>query len=227
MKTSDTDRENKVLVTKDELNTRAKILFAAKQEFFAKGFLKANVRSIAQAVGLTTGAIYNQFKNKDSMFDALVGTVVKDFLLLIQGNSAWEYAQYNMKTTELSVITELSRRTFLKIIDFFYAHWDEMKLVMCCSNGSSYENIFDTAIRQKESEVIACLKSDNIRISKRTEFFIHVMVSTEVSNLKEIFDHNLTKAEAVHYITGINNYHCAGWKHFWLSQEEDTGTDGL
>ncbi len=218
---------NKVLVSKDELNTRAKILFAAKQEFFAKGFLKANVRSIAQAVGLTTGAIYNQFKNKDSMFDALVGTVVNDFLHLIQGVTAEDYAQYNMKTTELSVLAELSRSTFVKIIDFFYEHWDEMKLAMCCSTGSSYENIFDKAIRQKEMDVIACLKNDNIRISKRTEFFIHVMTSTEVSNLKEIFDHNLTKDEAELYITDINNYHCAGWKYYWLSQEEESGAEHL
>ena len=48
---------------KHELNTREKILNAAKREFLEKGFAGTNVRAIAEKAGVTTGALYNLFKN--------------------------------------------------------------------------------------------------------------------------------------------------------------------
>ncbi len=60
---------------KHELNTREKILYAAKQEFLDKDFAGTNVRTVAQKVGVTTDALYNLFKNKNGIFEALVDGV--------------------------------------------------------------------------------------------------------------------------------------------------------
>ncbi len=60
---------------KHELNTREKILYAAKREFLDKGFAGTNVRTVAQKAGVTTGALYNLFKNKNGIFEALVDGV--------------------------------------------------------------------------------------------------------------------------------------------------------
>ncbi|WP_029409128.1 TetR/AcrR family transcriptional regulator [Treponema pedis] len=211
--------KTKAAADKDELNTRAKILHAAKEEFFEKGFSKTGVRAIAEKAGLTTGAIYNLFKNKDGVFNALVGTAFNDFLTFTSHKSDIGYMKYNMLTSELSVITELGLRRFLRIIDFFYDNWDAMRLIVCCAKGSSYEHVFDDAIRAVEEETALWLKKDNIRVSKQMKFFVHVMVSTFFENLKEIFHHNLTKKEAQEYAESINTYHCAGWKQYWLEQE--------
>ena len=37
-------------------------------------------------------------------------------------------------------------------------------------------------------------------------------------DLKEIFYHDLKKAEAVDYALDFNVYHCAGWKQYWMEQ---------
>ena len=58
----------KIFADKDELNTRTKILHAAKQEFLNKEFADTNVRAIAEKAGVTTGALYNLFDNKDGIF---------------------------------------------------------------------------------------------------------------------------------------------------------------
>ena len=63
--------KRKILVTEEDLNTKSRILLAAKQEFFEKGFHGASMRSIAERAGLTTGAIYNLFENKDFIFKTL------------------------------------------------------------------------------------------------------------------------------------------------------------
>lgn len=209
-----------VLTNKNELNTRSKVLRAAKQEFFDKGFSKTHVRAIAKKAGVTTGALYNLFKNKDGLFEALIGTVFDDLLQILTHRDIFEAKDAGMKTGELSTITEVSRVRFLKMIDFFYDNWDAMKLLVCCAKGSSYEHIFDKAVTLIETETIQLLKYDNIALSPRIRFFIHVMVSSHFENLKEIFYHDLEKSEAIDYILDFNIYHCAGWKQYWLEQTQ-------
>lgn len=212
------DANEKILVTKDELNTRSKILRAAKEEFFEKGFMGASVRSIAEKTGLTTGAIYNLFKNKEDIFANIVDGVFDKFMELAQHKATPDKCGYNMKTSNLSDIMNASRDRFLGMVDFFFDNWDAMKLIVCCSQGSSYEHIFDRAIDFAEKETIYWLKYDGIKITRRIQFFIHVMVSSHFENLKEIFYHDLTKQEAVEYAIDFNIYHCAGWKQFWMEQ---------
>ena len=208
----------KILADKNELNTRAKILRAAKQEFLDKEFAGTNVRVIAEKAGVTTGALYNLFDNKDGIFEALVSGVFDEFLNTMSHSDLLELQNFGMKTSDLSAIIELSQRRFLRMVDFFYDNWDAMKLIVCCSKGSSYEHIFDKAIDVTERETLRLLKLDGIKMSRRIRFFIHVMVTSHFENLKEIFYHNLKKSEAVEYILDFNIYHCAGWKQYWMEQ---------
>ena len=208
----------KILADKNELNTRAKILRAAKQEFLDKEFAGTNVRAIAEKAGVTTGALYNLFDNKDGIFEALVSGVFDEFLNTMSHSDLLELQNFGMKTSDLSAIIELSQRRFLRMVDFFYDNWDAMKLIVCCSKGSSYEHIFDKAIDVTERETLQWLKQDGVKMSRRIRFFIHVMVTSHFENLKEIFYHNLKKSEAVEYILDFNVYHCAGWKQYWMEQ---------
>ena len=50
----------------------ADLLQAGKQEFLEKGFQGASMRGIAARMGVTTGALYRYYTDKESLFDALV-----------------------------------------------------------------------------------------------------------------------------------------------------------
>ena len=52
------------------------IIQAAYSEFLAYGFQKASLHKIAEKAGVTTGAIYTRYKNKDALFASLL----QDFL---------------------------------------------------------------------------------------------------------------------------------------------------
>ena len=206
---------------KHELNTREKILNAAKREFLDKGFAGTNVRAIAEKAGVTTGALYNLFKNKGGIFEALVGGVFDELLNTMAHSDFLESQDVGMKTSDLSIITKLSQRRFLRMIDFFYGNWDAMKLIVCCSKGSAYERIFDKAIDLTEKETLRLLTMDGVKMSRRIKFFIHVMVTSHFENLKEIFYHDLTKSEAAEYVLDFNMYHCGGWKQYWMEQVKE------
>ena len=58
------------------IETKKKILDSAMAEFLEKGFMNASLRTIASNAGLTTGAMYRHFKDKDALFCALVDDAI-------------------------------------------------------------------------------------------------------------------------------------------------------
>ena len=55
--------------------TQQKIIAAATQLFVRKGFYGTSISDLAQATGLTKGALYHHFENKDAIFFAVIQTV--------------------------------------------------------------------------------------------------------------------------------------------------------
>ncbi len=60
---------------KKPLETRERILDAAEEVFNAKGVSRTTLNEIAEAAGVTRGAIYWHFKNKVELFEAMVARV--------------------------------------------------------------------------------------------------------------------------------------------------------
>lgn len=66
--------------TKEEAEaTRRSILDAAEQVFQAKGVGASSLQDIAQAAGVTRGAVYWHFKDKADLFDAMMQRVCLPF----------------------------------------------------------------------------------------------------------------------------------------------------
>ena len=59
------------------LETKVRLQQCAVCEFMEKGFLKASLRSICREAGVTTGALYFFFQDKDDLFVSLVGDVLR------------------------------------------------------------------------------------------------------------------------------------------------------
>jgi len=58
--------------TKEEaLETRTRILDAAENVFYAQGVAHTSLADVAEAAGVTRGAIYWHFRNKSDLFDAM------------------------------------------------------------------------------------------------------------------------------------------------------------
>src|SRR5947199_7029748 len=55
---------------------RAAIVDAAMEEFIARGFAATRLDDIAKRAGVAKGTIYLHFKDKESMFEELVRTVI-------------------------------------------------------------------------------------------------------------------------------------------------------
>ena len=53
-------------------NAREEILLEARRQLFANGYAKTTIRSVASAIGIGTGTIYNYFSSKDEMLSSFI-----------------------------------------------------------------------------------------------------------------------------------------------------------
>lgn len=65
--------------TKTEaLKTKEHLMLAALETFYRKGIARTSLNEIAQTAGVTRGALYWHFKNKEDLFDALFQRICDD-----------------------------------------------------------------------------------------------------------------------------------------------------
>src|SRR5690242_13417876 len=58
--------------------TRDKLLAAAEEAFAAKGYEGSRIADIAQAAGVSAGAVYFRFKDKEALFNGIVERFAED-----------------------------------------------------------------------------------------------------------------------------------------------------
>lgn len=58
-----------------KIQTREKILAAARSEFAGKGYHGASIRELASAAGVSTGAFYGNFDNKREIFETIMDEI--------------------------------------------------------------------------------------------------------------------------------------------------------
>lgn len=59
--------------------TEQKLIKSGKEEFLKKGYAKANLRDICKNAGVTTGAFYFSFENKEALLSAILDPVITDY----------------------------------------------------------------------------------------------------------------------------------------------------
>lgn len=191
--------------------TRKRILISAEKEFLKNGFQKANLRRIAEKSKVTTGALYNYYKSKDFLFEALIGDTAKEFLTLFQGeHDKYQYVPNSHNTTNL--FKENSSSVVL-ILDYIYDNFNLFKLIICCSEGSSYSNYVHQLIEIEEKNTHLLLQKSNYNKDNTIDdFFIHVISSMGIKNMFEAVEHDLPKEKAFAYMNKIIKFYIAGWQ---------------
>lgn len=150
---------------------------AALIEFMAKGFEKANLRSICERAKVTTGALYFFYKNKEDLFDKVVEPTIQnvsdeiDFLYAIDGHLDGERLE--------------------KLAIFLYENQAGLKLLLCGSQKTKYENyssyIYDTTL----SVLDKVAKENNI--PEYSDEFKNIVAVAAVAIIKELVSNDYDK----------------------------------
>ncbi len=189
--------------------TKERIIDCAKKDFLMKGFLNTNLREIAMNAKATTGAVYNHFKGKDGLFEAIVEEFATNLLELYKRVHEEVEGQYDFDSAD---ITENMGKGTNEVLEYLYSDFERSKLLFCCSTGTKYEKFVDELIEIEEKSSLAFMENDNFKPTKINKFFVHVISTSGINNMLEAIHHDLTREEAFEYIGMVQKFYYAGTK---------------
>ena len=108
--------------------TEAKSLASAKSEFLEKGYAKASLRKICANAGMTTGALYFFFKDKEDLFRSIVEKPFRELLEMMKIHFA-EDAQFFPSQQVMFMLPEITRNWF----SFSFTTFIKIGRHFCCS----------------------------------------------------------------------------------------------
>lgn len=197
----------------EESRTLEKILEAAKEEFLEKGFQKASLRSIVKIAGVTTGAFYRYYSSKEALFAALVephaAAVMGKFM---QTMDEFEELPGEQQTVQMG---NASGDCIAWILDYVYEHYDEFRLLICCADGTPYENFVHNMVEvevESTYKYLEVLRAMGHRVSDIDKQLCHMVASGMFSGMFEMIVYNMSKEDAVRCVGQLRQFYTAGWE---------------
>jgi len=192
--------------------TRKKLLEQAKKEFAEKGFMKASLRTICKNAGVTTGALYFFFHDKEDLFTSLVNEPLQNInaILLMHYQAQKERVRgRNFRPTDF----EESWEACGQILHEMYVYREEFLLLLTCAQGSRLEHIEDSfaAIEEKQNRILADAVTRRMNKPRLSDDVISWLSHMHVDVFIYIITHKETEQGALLYLEEIFPYLTSGW----------------
>lgn len=188
------------------------MLEAGKREFLEKGYEKASLRGIAASLGVTTGAIYRYYQDKEALFQAIVEEPAKE--LLAQFRKMQRDFSIQPLQKQLEGINTASSEGQDWMFHYIYDHFDAFKLITCCANGTSYEHYIDQLIDIEVNSSFSLtdqMEEGGMKVHRLDEELIHILVSGMFTGMFETVRHDMPREKAQIYIQDLCAFYQAGW----------------
>lgn len=194
-------------MAESSIETKNKLLESAKKEFLEKGFTGASLRTIAANAGVTTGAMYRHFKDKDSFFCALVDDAIratKQVIMLADPKN-----HENVAMEQMQEHIDFEKKSTEDFLNYVYENFDSFTLLFRKSAGSTHEHfqeeICDLYTKNCE-KTFAWMYEQKIATKQVSPMTIHFMASTIINAFCDIILHNMPQKEAKEYLSDIMEF---------------------
>lgn len=187
--------------------TKKKILKSATAEFLEKGFMNASLREIAANAGLTTGAMYRHFKDKDALFCALVDKAIDFTTKTVMLADSSHHMDLDNPISKKHFEDEAKQTN--ELLNYIFDNMDAFTLLLTKSAGSTHEHfqeeICDLYTKNCE-QTINWMYKNKISTKKIDKMTVHFIASTLINAFVEIITHKMTKKAAFQYIQNIEDF---------------------
>ena len=193
--------------------TQQKILEVGKREFLAKGFKDASLRKIVAEAGFTKGAFYGYYPDKAALFEALVSEAADG---LIEQFKAAQDAHFDLiPENKTSESRELSTKYLRHFVNYIYDYFEKFKLVLCCSEGTKYEDYIHELVELEVSRTekyYAILKEKGKITGSVSHDLHHMITSAYFTAVFETIVHDMSREQAIEYVEELAIFFNSGWE---------------
>ena len=177
--------------------TEQKLIRSGRAEFLKKGYVKASLRDICKAAGVTTGAFYFSFESKEALMTAILDPVIADYEHMC--------AELAQREEEDPGTADDNER---QIMEYLSEHRAEAIILMERSEGSRYEGF-----RQKVySQMQAAFTSYFLKFmgSEPDSEMIRILVAMRLRGYMELIEGDYTVEERLKLAREIGIHADAG-----------------
>ena len=202
----------------NDSESRERLIECAKKEFLEKGFAKASLRQIAAEAGLTTGAVYFFFKDKNGLFGAVVEKTLTRITKVIS-----EHFQEDIETELANYVhTENDHADFADdIVDALYADYDSTMILLKKAQGSEYENVIENITQMLNVTYTAIAEKDaQIMPEKKINWYIlHWMCHVQINAFVHLLEHERDHGKAKKKIRPVMELLITSWIDYVLTDD--------
>lgn len=200
---------------RDKTASHEKIVEAAMREFQEKGFERASMKAVADAVGMTSAALYRHFASKQDMFAALVQPAVNALSAWVEKHVASSYDVLERNDSGRMWDFEDDYNDARMVLDVMYQQPETFRLLFCCAAGTPYESCVHDMIEQCTDEMMRFLQSCkaqglSVREIQRDE--MHMLISAYCAALLQPIEHGYDRADAERYLKTMVDFFTPGWR---------------
>ncbi len=202
-------------MTAKDGETKLALIKAARAEFIEKGFMNASLRSICKKAEVTTGALYFFFKDKDDLFDAVVGGPLRELDATVGEHLRREAEGDISDPLDETLDIEDSKR----IMEILFKYKEEFILILTKAQGSRYENIKDRLIDEMQTHyrLFATILEERFGCRHVDEYMIHYLAHIQIESFLYLLTHSKSREEAMKELPEvIKNLRAGGIATFGL-----------
>lgn len=181
-----------------------RILESAREEFLSKPYEQVSLREVCKKAGVTTGAFYNRYKNKEELFDALVEPTLKTLREYSDSTESFNYDQLDIK--DMHRVWELTPETQKRIVEMLYHHYNGFRLLLCHSEGTKYTSFihdFVTDVTSRSYRFAQEAYRRGIAEFLIEEEELHMLLTAYWSTMFEPIVHELPKEKALRHSEAV------------------------
>ncbi|MBQ7187065.1 MAG: TetR/AcrR family transcriptional regulator [Ruminococcus sp.] len=198
--------------------SRERLIECAKREFLAKGFAKASLRNICAEAGLTTGAVYFLFKDKNG----LLGAIVDEPLQKIQELMLYHFSAEQQEDFSTYQQRDGDHDQFAQeLIGIMYDNYDAMRILLDRSQGSAYESVVDRFIDTTDSYYIVLAQhyADSVPGKRVNQYMLHWFSHVQIEAFVHLLTHESDRHKALQSIRTVIDFLVKGWMMYILEDD--------
>lgn len=184
------------------------IVQAAYSEFLTYGFQKASLHKIAEKAGVTTGAIYTRYKNKDALFASLLQDFFEAMKTLFTPIAEeYEKAKHSAQPEDILRAINAEERIYFQLLT---GHYDDCTLFFCRSDGSSVETMLHELMDQKAKQTVEFFSQ--LYGKKPNADAIRLLMGAQFWYFRQLLDKHLEENEMFACLQAVLDFTNAGWR---------------
>ena len=198
---------------RDKSFSHEKVNRAIKEEFLAKGYEGASIRSIGERAGMTSAGLYRHYPDKAAMFDAMVEPLVKEIKSWTESHKNRKYSL--IESEEKSVRDDVFGENFFDLIfDVILPKKTEFQMLINCSKGTKYENFIHDFVIQNQDDflyAIQLMKDAGYPVVELSQEELHMLLSAYTTACFEPIIHNYDDSKIEKYLNTLQEFFMPGW----------------